>query len=69
MDQLLLTPLQAAAALGVGRSTLYELLRSGHLDPVRIGASRRIPAEALTALLATPVRRGWPSSQSPLGTA
>ncbi len=58
VEQLLLTPLQAAAALGVGRPTLYELLRSGQLQSVRIGACRRVPAEALTAFLATLRRTG-----------
>ena len=56
VDQLLLTPIQAAAALGVGRSTVYELLRAGDLQSVRIGASRRIPADALNAFLATLLR-------------
>lgn len=58
VDQLLLTPTQAATALGVGRSTLYELLRSRELQSVRIGACRRVPAEALTAFLATLLRTG-----------
>lgn len=48
MDQLLLTPTEAARTLGIGRSTLYELLRSGALASVRIGAARRVPADALT---------------------
>ena len=53
MDKLLLTPLEAAAALGIGRSKVYELLRSGALPSVRIGACRRIPAEGLAAFLTT----------------
>ncbi len=51
MDKLLLTPVEAATALGIGRSKVYELLRSGELPSVRIGACRRIPAEGLTAFL------------------
>jgi excisionase family DNA binding protein len=47
MDKLLLTPEGAAAALGIGRSTVYELLRLGTLPSVRIGACRRVPAEAV----------------------
>ena len=38
MDKLLLTPTEAAAALGVGRSKVYELLQCGSLQSVRIGA-------------------------------
>jgi excisionase family DNA binding protein len=49
VDQLLLTPEHAAEALAVGRTKLYELLRTGALESVRIGAARRIPAAALTA--------------------
>lgn len=49
MDQLLLTPERAAQLLAVGRTKLFELLRTGALESVRIGAARRIPAAALTA--------------------
>lgn len=44
MDKVLLTPVEAASALGIGRSKLYQLLQSGRLPSVRIGACRRIPA-------------------------
>lgn len=46
MDKLLLTPTEAAATLGIGRSKVYELLQSGQLESVRIGACRRVPADA-----------------------
>jgi excisionase family DNA binding protein len=49
VDQLLLTPEHAAELLAVGRTKIYELLRTGALESVRIGAARRIPAAALTA--------------------
>lgn len=49
MDQLLLTPENAAELLAVGRTKLYELLRTGAIESVRIGGARRIPATALTA--------------------
>ena len=51
MDKLLLTPTEAANALGIGRSKVYELLQTGQLQSVHIGACRRVPAEALTAFL------------------
>lgn len=44
---LLLTREQAAEAIGIGRSKLYELMRSGALLSVRIGTCRRIPTSAL----------------------
>ena len=61
MTKLLLKPEEAAEALGICRSKVYALLRSGDLESVRIGASRRIPADALTAyvehLLEDPAHR------------
>lgn len=53
VPRLLLTPEEAAAALGIGRSTVYELILSCALESVKIGASRRIPTEALAAYIAT----------------
>ncbi len=45
--QLLLRPEEAAKALGVGRSTVFELIRAGELRSVKIGKLRRIPSEAV----------------------
>jgi excisionase family DNA binding protein len=47
----LLTPIEAATALGIGRSKLYELIQTGQLPSVRIGTCRRVPAEALHKFL------------------
>jgi excisionase family DNA binding protein len=47
MDKLLLTPEDAAKALSISRSKLYELLARGTLESVRIGTSRRISTRAL----------------------
>ncbi|MEN2742741.1 helix-turn-helix domain-containing protein [Microbacterium sp. X-17] len=47
MDKLMLTPEEAAEALGVGRSTLYDLMRLQEIPSVKIGRSRRIPVSAL----------------------
>jgi excisionase family DNA binding protein len=52
MDKLLLTPVEAATVLGVGRSKVYQLLKSGQLTSVRIGRSRRVPAEAVQEFVA-----------------
>ena len=52
MDQLLLRPTEAAARLGVSRSTLYRLLAAGVLTSVHIGSARRISTQALNAYVA-----------------
>jgi excisionase family DNA binding protein len=52
-DQFLLTPEQAATLLAIGRTKVYELLRNGDLESVRIGSSRRFPSEALEEYVAT----------------
>ena len=51
MDRLLLTPTEVAAALGIGRSKVYELMQTGQLESVHIGACRRVPADALHSFL------------------
>lgn len=47
MPQLLVTVPEAAKALAISRSKLYELLASGAIASVRIDGSRRIPLTAL----------------------
>lgn len=49
---LLLTVEDAAERLSLGRTKVYELIRSGELEAVRIGKSRRVPADALDAYVA-----------------
>jgi excisionase family DNA binding protein len=49
---LLLTVEEAAEYLGVGRSTMYGLIRDGEVESIRIGRLRRIPSDALPAFLA-----------------
>ena len=44
---LLVSPEDAARVLGVGRTKVYELMRSGALRSVRLGGLRRIPVSAL----------------------
>ncbi len=53
MDKLLLTPEEAAQTLGIGRTKLYELVASGTIASVKIGASRRIPAQALSQFVSS----------------
>jgi excisionase family DNA binding protein len=43
----------AAKLLNIGRSAVYDLIRSGRLRSVKIGKSRRIPREAVDEVIAT----------------
>jgi excisionase family DNA binding protein len=47
MTRLLLTVPEAAEALAISRSKLYQLLASGEIASIRIDGSRRIPLTAL----------------------
>jgi len=49
---LLVRPEDAALALGIGRTKVYELMRAGSLRSVKIGGLRRIPASALAEFVA-----------------
>ena len=48
----LLTPDEAATALGMGRTYIYALLRSRQLRSVKLGTARRIPVQALESYIA-----------------
>lgn len=45
----MLTVEQAAEALGIGRTSMFALIKSGEVTSVRIGYSRRVPADAIAA--------------------
>lgn len=53
MDRFLLRPEDAAHALSIGRSKLYELIASGRLASVMIDGCRRIRVEDLEAFVAS----------------
>jgi excisionase family DNA binding protein len=53
MTRLLLTVPEAAEALAISRSKLYELFAAGLVRSVRIDGSRRVPVEALETYVAT----------------
>jgi excisionase family DNA binding protein len=48
---LLLTMIEAARVLSIGRTTMYELVGAGAIDVVRIGRSVRVPVDALQAFV------------------
>lgn len=45
--RILLSVEQAAEQLTIGRTRVYELIRTGEIESVQIGRLRRIPAVAL----------------------
>jgi excisionase family DNA binding protein len=49
MPKIFCNVLEAASALGVGRSMVYELMNSGILESVKIGQRRVILIESVTA--------------------
>lgn len=51
MEKLLLKPDEVVQMLGVGRSQVYRMLRSGELPVVKIGASVRVPVAGLKVWL------------------
>ena len=55
--RLLYRPAEAAAAVGVSRSRMYELIASGEVPSVRVGGTLRVPVDALAALGETAGRR------------
>ncbi len=63
VKKLLLKPEEAAEILSIGRSKVYELIGTGELASVRIGACRRIPAEALSDFVAS-LRDTSPAARS-----
>jgi excisionase family DNA binding protein len=52
MDRLLLTPVEAAQALGIGRTKVYELIATGRLRSVRLDGCRRVTPDDLAAFVA-----------------
>jgi excisionase family DNA binding protein len=47
MEKLLLTAEETAEVLGIGRTKVYELIRLGLIESVKIQGSRRIPTVAV----------------------
>ena len=45
--RLLLTPTEAAKALGISRASLYSLLMRKEIPSIRVGGLRRVPIAAL----------------------
>ncbi len=53
MDKLLYTVAEVQALTGLGKSKLYDLIRDGSLESVKVGGCRRIPADSLVEFIAS----------------
>lgn len=51
VERLLLSPGEAARLMGIGRTKVFELIRTGQLASLRIGRARRIPRPAIDAFI------------------
>jgi excisionase family DNA binding protein len=51
MEQLMYRPVEAAQVLGIGRTRVFALIKSGRLRSVKLGGARFITAEALRAFV------------------
>ena len=51
VPRLALSPKEAAEAIGVGRTMVYDLLASGRLRSLRVGRRRIVTLEALQAFI------------------
>lgn len=56
--QIALTVAEVAAALNLGRNTVYDLIRTGDLPAIRVGRAIRIPQAALTAWINSNTMKG-----------
>lgn len=52
MECMLLTVEEVTAVLGVGKSSVYDLMRTKQLGSVKIGRLRRVPADELRRYVA-----------------
>jgi excisionase family DNA binding protein len=46
-ERMMLRPAEAAEAIGVSRSKVYELIAGGEIPSVRVGGCIRVPVAAL----------------------
>lgn len=58
MEKLLVTPHEAAALIGIGRTRIYDMIARGAIPSVRIGRSVRVPLDALREWVSAHELRG-----------
>jgi excisionase family DNA binding protein len=59
----LLTPLDVAGRLRLSRSTVYSLLRSGELDSVTVGKSRRVSSSQVQEFISALEKKAFLGGQ------
>ena len=64
-ERLLVSPRQALRLLDISNSSLYALLRSGELQSLHVGRSRRIPIEAIKEFVAKRLAENPANPQKP----
>ncbi|MGE3273851.1 MAG: helix-turn-helix transcriptional regulator [Vicinamibacterales bacterium] len=57
-ERLMLRPVEAADAIGVSRSKVYELIAAGEIPSIRVGGCVRVPVAALQEWIASQLVRG-----------
>lgn len=62
MDRLLVKPAELAAALGLSRSLVYQLIASGQLRAVRIGRAVRVRVDDLEEFIEERIEGGPPTA-------
>lgn len=56
MNRMLLRPTEVAEALGISRSSAYELIAAGVLPSIKVRSSIRVPVDDLKRWIATSVQ-------------
>jgi excisionase family DNA binding protein len=63
MEQLMYRPAEAAQLLGMGRTAIFALIKSGRLRSVKLGGARFITADALRAFVRELEEEANPSAE------
>jgi excisionase family DNA binding protein len=63
MEQLMYRPAEAAQLLGMGRTAIFALIKSGRLRSVKLGGARFITAGALRAFVRELEEEANPSAE------
>ena len=63
VDRILYRPAEAAEAIGVSRSRIYELINSGTIPSIRVGNTVRVPVADLEKWVSDQVAARVPASQ------
>jgi excisionase family DNA binding protein len=62
-ERVLLTAEEAAERLGIGRTFMFKLIRTGEIESVQIGRLRRVPASEIQEY-ANRLIKGTPASKA-----